>query len=257
MKLNDFIWMPYSDSRDDYRDHVAKAAIDENWGQDYRYMYDYIRDNFEIAFKQGKVKEHPEKKYCLFRAGTLVTREGEPITVLGLANQQCGREPYVYKTVFTRPRFCVRVGNDEFPETPPPPPEYDPPPYFADYRLVYNFVHYLDDHERRVEERFPKLTPHQRFLCIYAALELAHKRGTQAAVSQWYCDRNAEEGGYQWLLPLFVTSENLSEKPDFVATLAPDEAYKEYNVRTLLPPEYAYGHARAVSGRDPQFRTWA
>ena len=83
------------------------------------------------------------------------------------------------------------------------------------------------------------------------------KRGTQAAVSQWYCDRKAEEGGYQWLLPLFVTSENLSEKPDFVATLAPDETYKEYNVRTLLPPAYAYGHARAVSGRDPQFRTWA
>ena len=72
MKLSDFIWMPYSDRRYDYRAHIAKAAIDENWGQDYRYMYDYIRDNFEIAYKQGKVKEHPERKYCLFRAGTLV-----------------------------------------------------------------------------------------------------------------------------------------------------------------------------------------
>ena len=59
------------------------------------------------------------------------------------------------------------------------------------------------------------------------------------------------------VVAVFVTSENLSEKPDFVATLAPDETYKEYNVRTLLPPAYAYGHARAVSGRDPQFRTWA
>jgi len=31
----------------------------------------------------------------------------------------------------------------------------------------------------------------------------------------------------------------------------------EYNVPTLMPPEWAYGHARAVSSRDPHFRTWA
>jgi hypothetical protein len=157
----------------------------------------------------------------------------------------------------TRSRFTVRVGEEEFPENAPPAPEYAPPPYHADYKLVYNFAHYLDDHEQRVEERFPKLTPHQRFLCIYAALELAHKRGTQAAVPQWYCDKNADEGSFQWLLPLFITSENLSAKPDLVATLAPDEEFLEYNVRTLLPPEFAYGHARAVTGRDPQFRSWA
>ncbi len=257
MKLSNFVWMPYSDSRDDYRDHIAEAAIDESWGPNHRYLHDYIRDNFEIAYKQGKVKVHPEDKYCLFRVGTLVTREGEPITVLGIKNQKSGKEPYVYKTAFTRSRFTVRMGNDEYPETAPPPPEYEVPPYHADYKLVYNFAHYLDDHEGRVEERFPKLTPHQRFLCIYAALELAHKRGTQAAVPQWYCDKNAEEGSYQWLLPLYITSENLSAKPDVVATLDPDEEYKEYNVRTLLPPEFAYGHARAVSGRDPQFRSWA
>jgi len=91
MKLSNFVWMPYSDSRDDYRDHIAEAAIDESWGQNHRYLHDYIRDNFEIAYKQGKVKVHPEDKYCLFRVGTLVTREGEPITVLGTKNQQSGR----------------------------------------------------------------------------------------------------------------------------------------------------------------------
>lgn len=257
MKLNGFIWLPYSDDRDDYRNYIASAAIDESWGQNLRYMYDYIRDNFEIAYKQGKVKEHDEKKFCLFRAGTLVTREGEPITILGTKNPQAGKEPYVYKTIFTRDRFVVRVGDEEFPESAPAAPEYDPPAYHADFKLVFNFAHYLDDHEQRVEVRFPKLTPHQRFLCIYASLELAHKRGTQAAVSQWYCDRNADEGGYQWLLPLFITSENLSAKPDLIATLDPEKDYREYNVRTLLEPEYAYGHARAVSGRDPQFRSWA
>lgn len=255
MKLNDFVWMPYSDNRDDYREHVAEAAINENWGPDNRYLYDYIRDNFELAYEQNKVKVHPE--YCLFRAGALTTREGEPITILATKNRQSNKQPYVYKTVMTRQRFTVMVGDREFPETAPPAPEYGIPSYHAGYRPVYNFSHYLDDHESRVEQKFPKLTPHQRFLCIYSAVELAHKRGAQAAVPQWYCDKNAEEGGYQWLLPLYITSENLSDKPDFVATLAPNEEYQEYNIPTLLPPEFAYGHARAVSGRDPQFRSWA
>ncbi|MFC7761093.1 hypothetical protein ACFQY4_25980 [Catellatospora bangladeshensis] len=75
MKLNDFIWMPFSDSRDDYRNDIAKAAINEDWGHDLRYLYDYVRDNFEISHKQGKVRTSPGA-YCLFRAGSLVTREG-------------------------------------------------------------------------------------------------------------------------------------------------------------------------------------
>lgn len=257
MKLNSLVWMPYSDTRDDYRNHIAQLAIDENWGQDFRYLYNYVHDNFEIAHRQGKVKIHPEERYCLFRVGTLLTREGEPLTVLALKNRVSGKEPYVYTKTFRRDRFMVRIDEQEVAETAPPPPEYEYPPYHEDYKLVFNFSHYLDDHEQRVEERFPKLTAHQRFLCIFAALELAHKRGKQAAVPQWYCDKHAEEGSYQWLLPLYVSSENLSEKPDLVAALDPVEEYEEYNIRTLLPPEHAYGHARAVSGRDPQFRTWA
>jgi hypothetical protein len=257
MKLNQFVWMPYSETRDDYRDHIGRAAIEESWGPDNRYLYDYIRDNLEIAYRQNKVKVHPEELYCLFRAGTLTTRDGEPVTILALKNRTSGKEPYVYKTVFGRARFTVEVDGAKYPETAPPSPDYEIPPYHHDYKPVYNFSHYLDDHEQRVQERFPKLTAHQRFLCIYASLELAHKRGTQAAVPQWYCDKNAEEGSYQWLLPLYISSESLSAKPDLVATLHPDDEHQEYNVRTLLPPEFAYGHARAVSGRDPQFRTWA
>ncbi|MFC7761092.1 DUF3825 domain-containing protein [Catellatospora bangladeshensis] len=175
-----------------------------------------------------------------------------------MKNRLSGKQPYFYKRLFARERFVVRDDdNVEHDEEAPPAPDYEIPPYHPEYKLAYNFEHYLDDHEPRMEERFPALTTHQRFLCIYAALELAHKRGNQAAVPQWYCDRNADEGSYQWLLPLYVTTEDLSIKPDLVATLSPQPEYAEYNVRTLIPPEYAYSHARAVSGRDPQFRTWA
>jgi len=255
MRLSEFVWMPYSDSKDDYRNQVSAAAIQENWGPDERYLQDYIRDNFEIAYKQGKVKIDPNKRYCLWRVGTLATREGEPITILAMKNRISGREPYAYTRIFTRKRFAVRLDTEEIPEAVPESPSYDIPPYHPDYRLTYNFNHYLEDHESRVEEKFPKLNAHQRFLCIYAALELAHKRAQP--VPQWFCDRNAEEGAYQWLLPLHITSENISEKPDLVAILRPNDDYQEYNVPTLFPPEWAYGHARAVSGRDPQFRSWA
>jgi hypothetical protein len=257
MKLTDFLWLPYSDDKDDYRDHIADAAVDEDWGRDRRYLWDYVRDNFELAYKQGLVREAPDKTYMLFRLGTLTTREGEPITMLGIRNNKAGREPYVYKTIFKRKRFTVHVHDIEATETAPDAPRYSPPPYHPEYNLVFNFSHYLEDHEARTSERLPNINSHQRFLCIYAALQIAHKRWESCAVPQWYCDKKAEEGDYQWLLPLNITSEDVSRKPDFVATLEPIEEYNEYNIRTMVPPEFCYGHARAISGRDPQFRNWA
>jgi hypothetical protein len=256
MKMSEFVWMPYSDNQDDYRNFVANLAITENWGQDFRYLQDYVRDNFEIAYRQGKVKEESQKRYCLWRVGTLTTREGEPISILAAKNRLSGKQPYVFKFVFDRQRFTVRIDNEEFAETAPDVPQYDTPEYHQEYRLTYNFSHYLEDHESRVADRFPNLNAHQRFLCIYAALELAHRRAMQSAVPQWFCDHRATEGEYQWLLPLHITSEDIDERPDFVAVLSPVDEFEEYNVPTIMPPQWAYGHARAVSGRDPQFRTW-
>jgi hypothetical protein len=218
-----------------------------------------LRDNFQIARLQDKVKVGPDGKYALWRAGNLTTREGEPITILALKNRRSGKQPFVYTTTFNRPRFTVKDDDgNEHPERAPEAPEYDPPPYHDDYRLTYNFSHYLEDHEARVSERLPNLNSHQRFLCIYAAAELAHRRSKESvvAVPQWYCDKNQEVGSYQWLLPLHINDEDISSKPDFVAAVDPNDDYGEYYIRTVMPPEYAYGHARAVSSRDPQFRSW-
>ena len=257
MRLSDFMWMPYSEDRQDWRKDIAAAAIEEEWGPELRYLRDYVSDNFEIAHAQGLIRQADDRSYCLFRVGSLTTREGEPISVLGVKNRLAGKQPYFYKYTFQRSRFDVRLDDGVHHETAPPSPKYDMPPYRPEYKLVYNFSHYLEDHETRAAESFPSLNAHQRFLCIFAALELAHRRGMAAAVPQWFRDKKAEEGGYQWLLPLFINSESLSSKPDLIATLDPHDEWQEYNVRTLLPPSWAYGHARAVTTRDPTFRTWA
>ena len=80
MRLSDFAFMPYSDTRDDYLDHIASEAIQEDWGQDRRYLRNYVSDNFEIAHMQGKVKEAPDGH----RWGRVVVVGGATITV-GLA----------------------------------------------------------------------------------------------------------------------------------------------------------------------------
>jgi hypothetical protein len=257
MQLNDFCFMPYSDNRDDYRDFVARSAIDENWGPEKRYLQQYLSANFEIAYEQGKVKVNEEKGYALWRAGNLVTRDAQPITLLGVKNHVSGKQPYFFKFVFTGERFSIEIDGEKIPETAPEPPTYAVPAYHGDYKLSYNFTHYLDDHAERAGEVFPNLNEHQRFLCIYAALNLSHIRHQNTAVAQWYKDKNADSGTYQWLLPLHVKSGNISDKPDLVATLDPVDEYQEYSVRTLLPPEWAYPKARAVSQRDPHFRSWA
>lgn len=56
MKLDDFVFV-----RDDYFRRVSESSIAEHWGQDDRYLKDYVRDNFEIAYRQDKVKEDEQK----------------------------------------------------------------------------------------------------------------------------------------------------------------------------------------------------
>lgn len=257
MKITDFIWLPYSDSKEDYRDHIACAAIEENWGPKRKYLFDYVSDNFELAHAQGKIKEPADKAYFLFRIGTLSTRGGEPITMLAMKNRLPNKQPYVFSKIFTGNRFTIRLENSEVTEVAPSSPTYNIEPIHTDYNLVFNFDHYLKDHEERVSEKLPTLNSHQRFLCIYAALQLAYKRADLCAVKQWYCDKNADEGNYQWLLPLHISEENIDSKPDLIATLDPRKEYSEYYIRTVLPPEFSYGHARAISMRNPHFSSWA
>jgi hypothetical protein len=137
-------------------------------------------------------------------------------------------------------------GADSIRVKAPKAPKYKYPKYRSDYKLQFNFDHYLKDHESRVKSILPNLSPYQRFLILLGAISAAHRIAAQVAVPQWYRDKNAEAGGYKWLLPLRFNDPDTSLRPDLVAALDPDDNNKEYLVRTLLPPEYAYANARAV-----------
>jgi len=259
MKLEDFAFMPRKPlaKGKDYVDYVADFAITEPWGSDGRYLERYIDYNFEMAHAQGRIVEAPDKSYALWRVGNLTTRDNEPISVLCTRNRKEGKQPYYFVRVFNTRRIEIQTDDAKVSVRAPDGPSYTVPTYDPSYEMVYQFSHYLEDNRPRAEGKLPGLTDNQRFLCIYAAAMLAHRRGSQAAVPQWYRDKHADIGGYQWLLPLHINADDLSKKPDLVATLEPDDENREYRVRTLLPAEWAYPNARAVSTRDPQFRMWA
>jgi hypothetical protein len=240
---------------EDYIDYIARFAIRENWGPENRFLDTYVDWNFELAHDQGLVAEAEDKSYALWRVGNLLTPDGEPITIACTRNRNPAREPYYFVRVFDKRRFILQVEGKRTPLEALGAPIYDVPAYHADYELTYQFRHYLEDHEERATAGMPTLNDHQRFLCIYAAANLAHKR--REGVPQYYRDKRAPHGNYQWLLPLYINQDDVSKRPDFVATLHPIDEHREYSIRTLLPPEWAYPNARAISARDPQFRTWA
>ena len=239
---------------------VAEFAVRENWGDNLQVLSIYMDYNFEIAREQGLLKFAKDDSYCLWRVGHLVSTDGQPITVLFMKNRLENRQPFVATFVFKGESFEVSLGSASATtvrEKAPKAPKYKYPKYRSDYKLQFNFDHYLRDHESRIREILPNLTPYQRFLVLYGAVTTAHRIAAQVAVPQWYRDKNAEAGGYKWLLPLRFNDPDTSLRPDLVAAIDPDETNKEYLVRTLLPPDYAYANARAViSSIDAKISQW-
>ncbi len=262
MRIREFIWFPPRPSTgpsipptrpgwdSSFLDNVESAIIKEDWGEDRRHLATYLETNFEISLHEGKIKEHEQKEYCLWRIGKLSSWEGDPISLLAMRNNNPDKQPYVYRRIFTTDRFTVHLNDgSQIQESAPAAPTYDTPVYRSDYKMRYNFHHYLSDHEERVSERLNDFNRRQRFLLIFAALQLAHIQGSQIAIPQWY------RGKYQWLLPLHISSESIDDKPDFVAALDPADKESEYFVPTILPPEWMYGVARAINERA-LLRTW-
>jgi hypothetical protein len=246
--------------RPDIIKKVAEFAVKEKWGEneeDLSILQKYIDYNFEIAYEQNLIKFAEDKSYCLWRVGHLVTDRGEPITILFVKNRLENKQPYLALFVFKGIEFDAKVGDSTVREKAPKAPRYKFPSYHANYKLNFNFDHYLSDHESRVAAALPNLTSYQRYLIVLGAIQTAHLIASQVAVPQWFRDKNASAGGYKWLLPLRITDPDLSKKPDLVAALDPDNDSREYLVRTLLPPEWAYANARAViSSIDAKISHW-
>ncbi len=189
-----------------------------------------------------------------WRVGHLTRFDGAPIFVLMERNHVEGKQPYFYKTVLWRRKLPpIRYkGASISVEQPPNPPIYAAPAYHPEYSIEYNWDHFLQDHWSRTKEHLPIAGGNQRvlYLCIFVAVELSHRLWQTTAVPQFY------EGRFQHVLPLYVTHDNYSKRPDLVATLDADDDRQVYTVRTLLPPSWAYGQVRAISTNISGFASW-
>lgn len=82
-------------------------------------------------------------------------------------------------------------------------------------------------------------------------MELSHRLHQDVAVPQYHHER-----GYQWLLPLYITHDDHSKRPDLVTTLSEDQNRQVYIARTLLTPPMAYPNARSVCISRVQISSW-
>lgn len=239
--LFDFAFHPYPDWLGD----IASNTKTEPWGRDKKVLETYLKANFEIARQQDKIVENDSEGYAIWRAGYLVTPSMDPI--------------WLYYEKNTRPNTKwyfkgLRYGSDPLPgiSAKTHTVSYEPPEFHADWNIYIDnksFNHILTDHKDRLVTIFGDevKNSHRLFRTLYGEIMLQQKEAA-GVIPQWYME------GYNFLMPLCFSSP---EKIDITAALTIDNTMKRYQLRTLLPPHYAYANARAVIKTRSQFASWA
>ncbi len=252
MKLYDFAFM-----RSDWLKKLADLAVPENWGEDHRALQVYCETNFDIAYREDLLHKDEAGRFALWRVGTLTTSDGTPIYAYFPKNRLEGKQAFAFVTFLHQHSLMVTYSPDRFSSStqiaiqdPPKEPDYRSGDYHPDYKIEYSWGHMESDHSSRLEQHIPGLTGRPRFLCIFGAIELAHRLWGQLAVPQYH------HGAYQWFLPLYITHDDHSKPPDLVAALVANDEREVYRVATLLPPDWAYPLARAITVGRPSFNSW-
>ncbi|MDG7000092.1 MAG: DUF3825 domain-containing protein [Nitrososphaerota archaeon] len=226
---------------------VAAVAKPEPWGTGYKVLELYLRANFEIAKRTGKIYENKENGMAFWRAGSLLNTTADPLWIVYRRNRR-DFPSWAFREVMTGD---TPNGEDakkyeikhEFPE------------FHRDWLIHFEqtgLQHILRD-SRNVERLRKVFTDalggtfneHLIFRAIYGEIQL--KRKEEAVLPQWY------HGDYKFVMPLFLTQ---SQKVDLTAALEPDEALRRYVVKTLLMPNYAYAYTRAVVKSRDMFAAW-
>lgn len=225
---------------------VAQLARPEPWGSSHKILELYLRANYEIAVGQGKVVEDRDNGVAFWRAGSLVNKISDPIWLIYGPNNR--PSPYWKLTE-------VRAGA-------PPMPikraksrtiEYNAPHFRQEWTIDYDSMrtHIMLDSENqtRIKRAFSShgasMNEHLFLMAIYGQAECRRKEGD--VHRQWY------RGGHQFLMPLYLPCE---DQVGLIACLQPEPSVKQYRLRTLLPPAYAYAHARAVVKNRADLPGW-
>lgn len=217
----------------DWLVELERIAKKEPWGKDHKILELYLRANFEIAQSQNKVYISDTEAY--WRAGHLSTETGDPIWIKYRLNNREGKQKWVFD------KFAIGLSPIQEISIEDMTVSYNPPDFFPSWSLLItpnSFEHIVDEHKSRLEAVLGKNACDNSdflFKAIYGELELRKKDGD--AIPQWYWSQ------YQFLLPMSITN---NKEIQLVATLSPIIESKQYQVRSILPPEYAYAYARAV-----------
>lgn len=118
--------------------------------------------------------------------------------------------------------------------------------YHVDYDLVVNIDHLLD---KTILNRLPEEIRNSRRLAIYAIEGAMNQlkgkilRHPRIAIPTWYPRLQR----IQLLLPLCIS---YSDRADVALVAERDDSAKVYHVRTFLPLDMAYTHARLITRPD-------
>lgn len=228
-------------------EELKKSLMTEPWGTNYKILSQYINVNFEIAYSEGKIYEDEEKNIAFWKVGNLVSLAGDPLWFIYEKNTR-GTQTWNFKRTYygvVLPISDTSKLIDDYQL------QYQTPRFYSSWQFVLEpetVEHIMEENKSRLESVFGvelSQNGHMLFRTILGELELQKKRSD--VMNQWYY------GKYQFLMPLYLKSP---DKVSLTATLEPLDDTKQYKVRTLLYPEYAYPHVRAVVKNRSAITGW-
>lgn len=240
--LFDFAW--FKGGYETAINGLRKIAIQEEWGENNKYLKSYIEYRFKIT-----IEKYPEllsftedKSKACFNTG-LLTRSWRDIYAY------FEKKPVTFKDNDKEIPYCFVAfadSNHHFASKTLP----DAINFFttaediyfdASLEIKYNEKHILKDNLDRFPEKYKGLPLNNMdmlFQGFIANLKKRIQRNYRTAIPQWY------NGSLCFLLPIFFEDYTL-DKPDLLLTCTKKQDY--YWIATCLTPEMAYRNARIIA----------
>jgi hypothetical protein len=244
MKTHKVALFNFAYHHEGWLDEIHDILKEEPWGKSLKPLELYLRANFEIAKEQGKVYENEETGIAVWKPGYLVNTASDPLFLVYKKNHLKGKQVWSFDKVHTG-LVPVDTNGQNLNIT------YESPEFNPDWRIHISqkaIEHIMRHNQGRLKEVFGDqlaTNEHLIFRVIYAEIHLKQKEAN--VIPQWY------RGEFQFLMPLSLSNP---AKVELTATLQPNPALKQYDVRTLLYPHYAYSYARSVVRNYNSFVDW-
>ena len=214
---------------------LKQLTFEEDWGAGDSVLLNYLALQLRLSIEQDKFAWNDGQ--LLLTAGNLSTLSGIPIYVGMVRNQTSDENPWALNWVGDRPSCSM----------PPEAPCLEP---WLAIDPAAEIVLGVELSESNRLQRVPTLdgaTPAFRTRALVGACHFALHRGL--AVPHVY-------GGVRsYFLPVYLESDSdLGAAPDLVCSVLVQE--RRLLIRSVLDPEVAYSHARAVVDRCDQLPGW-